>query len=119
MVVLHAYAPGSANRRHEERAFDQLEKVEAPDHLIPKDTFTLVLEEVMVIESYFKSQEANVNSFYKSLPAAMHPIFDKYNIDSVRFVASMNYYTTQQEELIKIYNEIQDSLTLNAPDLTQ
>ena len=97
----------------------QLEKVEAPDNLIPKDTFTLVLQEVMVVESFYKSQEANVNTFYKTLPAAMHPIFDKYNIDSIRFVSSMDYYTTQQEELIKMYNEIQDSLTLNAPDLTQ
>lgn len=96
-----------------------LEELEAPDNLIPKDTFTLVLQEVMVVESFFKSQEANVNMFYQTLPAAMHPIFDKYNIDSVRYVESMNYYTTRQEVLIEMYNEIQDSLTLNTPDLTQ
>ena len=96
-----------------------LEETEAPDNLIPKDTFTLVLQDVMVVESYFKSQEANVNSFYQTLPAAMHPIFKKYHIDSLRFVESMNYYTTQQDILIQIYNEIQDTLTLNTPDLTQ
>src|SRR5690554_1175168 len=97
----------------------QLKENEAPDDLIPKDTFTLVLQEVMIVESYFKSQEANVNSFYQTLPAAMHPIFEKYNIDSSRYVKSMNYYTTQQEFLIEIYNEIQDILTLNTRDLPQ
>ena len=97
----------------------ELENVEAPDNLIPIDTFTLVLQDVMIVESYYKSQEANVNTFYETLPTAMHPIFEKYNIDSLRYVESMNYYTTQQEVLIKIYNEIQDSLTLNTPDYIQ
>jgi hypothetical protein len=96
-----------------------LENVEAPKHLVSKDTFTLVLQDVMVVESYYKSQQANVNSFFETLPAAMHPVFDKYNIDSLRYVESMNYYTTQQDVLIEMYNEIQDSLTLNTPDLTQ
>src|SRR5690554_6968757 len=40
----------------------ELENVEAPDNLIPIDTFTLVLQDVMIVESYYKSQEANVRS---------------------------------------------------------
>src|SRR5690554_7584226 len=59
----------------------ELENVEAPDNLIPIDTFTLVLQDVMIVESYYKSQEANVNTFYETLPTAMHPIFEKYNIE--------------------------------------
>jgi|SRR5690554_1778218 len=96
----------------------KLENTEIPDNLIPKDTFTLVLYDVMIVESYYKSQLPNVNSFYKTLPPAIHPIFEKYNIDSLRYVASMNYYTTQQDVLVKIYNQIQDSLTLKAAELS-
>jgi hypothetical protein len=96
----------------------QLEKNEIPDNLIPKDTFTLVLHDVMIVESYYKSQQANVNSYYKTLPAAIHPIFKKYNVDSIRYVESMNYYTTQQDILVDMYNQIQDSITLKSADLS-
>lgn len=94
----------------------QLEGNEVPDNLIPKDTFTLVLHDVMVVESYFKSEQANVDLFYKSLPKAILTIFEKYNIDSTRYVESMNYYTTKQEVLIEMYNEIEKRIS---PDTTE
>src|SRR5690554_2606383 len=67
----------------------ELEQAEIPDNLILKDTFTMVLHDVMIIESYFKSQQSNVALFYQTLPAAIHPIFEKYKIDSLRYIESM------------------------------
>lgn len=96
----------------------ELEQTEIPDNLIPVDTFTMVLHDVMIVESYFKSQQSNVALFHKTLPAAMRPIFEKYNIDSLRYIESMNYYTTRQDVLIEIYNKIQDNITLNTVELS-
>jgi len=90
----------------------QLEGTEAPDNLIPKDTFTLVLQDMMVVESYIKQQQNNVNKYYKSIPLVVDSVFYKYNIDSSRFTQSMDYYSSEQEELIDVYNTIQDSITL-------
>jgi len=94
----------------------QLEKNEAPRDLIPQDTFTMVLNEVMIVESYFKHQQNNANLYSESLPKAIEPIFKKYNIDSLRYLHSMNYYAMQHEQLIEIYGQIQDSLILNTAD---
>ncbi|RYM32546.1 DUF4296 domain-containing protein [Brumimicrobium glaciale] len=91
----------------------RFDKKDAPDDLIPKDTFTMVLQEVMIVESYFKHQQSNVNDFSRTLPKAINPIFEKYNIDSTRYSNSMTYYSTRQEKFIEVYSQIQDSLTLN------
>lgn len=91
----------------------QLESSAQPENLIPKDTFTMVLQEVMIVESYFKVQQTNPYDFHETLPKALQPIFNKYNIDSTRFTSSMNYYTNQQETLKEIYNTIQDNITLS------
>lgn len=91
----------------------ELDKKGAPNDLIPKDTFTMVLQEVMIVESYFKHQQRNVNDFSQTLPKAINPIFKKYNVDSIRYSHSMEYYSTHQKKFIEIYIQIQDSVTLN------
>ena len=84
-----------------------------PDNLIPKDTFTMVLHDIMIVESYYRMQDPNVTSFYKTLPPAIDTIFKNYSIDSLRYTESMNYYSSEQDELLEIYKSIQDSLILN------
>lgn len=91
----------------------KLESSVAPNNLIPKDTFTMVLHDVMIVESYYKMKNPDINSFYKTLPTAIDTIFKKYNIDSLRYNNSMDYYTSRQDLLLEIYTNIQDSLTLN------
>ncbi len=91
----------------------QLESNIVPDNLIPKDTFTMVLHDVMVVEAYYKMHNSDINSFYKALPSAIDTVFYKYNIDSLRYTQSMDYYTSQQDQLLEIYKSIQDSLILN------
>ncbi|WP_107039604.1 DUF4296 domain-containing protein [Brumimicrobium mesophilum] len=94
----------------------QLDKKEAPKDLIPQDTFTMILHEVMIVESYFKHQQNNANLYSESLPRAIDPIFKKYNVDSMRYIHSMDYYAMQHGKLIEIYGQIQDSLILNTAD---
>lgn len=95
----------------------ELDKTEVPKDLIPKDTFTLILKDMMVLESYYNTQELDFITLQKSLNKAVNPLLDKYNIDSTRYATSMDYYGRQQDKLSDIYNTIQDSLTLEAVKL--
>lgn len=97
----------------------QLDKKEAPEDLIPQDTFTMVLQEVMIVESYVKHQQNNVRAYAESLPKAIAPILNKYNVDSTRYSNSMEYYASHQKKLIEIYSQIQDSLTLTTAEYDQ
>lgn len=97
----------------------QLQLNNKPSDLIPKDTFTYVLHDMMVVEAYYSSQPINVQNFYSKIPSVMDTVFRKYNIDTARFNRSFDYYANQQEEMIKIYQSIQDSLTLHSVELEQ
>lgn len=91
-----------------------LKEATAPADLIPQDTFTLMLKDMMVLESYYNSQDLDFITIQKSLDKAIDPLFDKYNLDSTRFANSMDYYGRKQDKLNEIYNTIQDSLTLES-----
>ncbi len=96
-----------------------LEFVEAPDDLIPKDTFELVLEDMMLLEAYVKTQKSNVHEYYKSLPKSAELVFDKYNIDSSRYISSMDYYSQKEEVLLEMYTNIQDRVVIEAVELEE
>ncbi|RFC55383.1 DUF4296 domain-containing protein [Brumimicrobium aurantiacum] len=94
----------------------ELKTDEKPVDLIPRDSFTRILNEVMIVESYVKHQQNNVEGYAETLPEAVDSIFKKYKIDSIRYRNSFNYYSTQQEQLIEMYTEIKDSLNHNKDD---
>lgn len=92
----------------------ELEFAEAPDDLIPKDTFELVLEDMMLLEAYVKTQKSNVHNYHKSMPKSAELIFQKHNIDSSRYISSMDYYAQKQELLLEMYTNIQDRVIIDA-----
>lgn len=97
----------------------ELEFVEEPKDLIPKDTFELVLEDMMLLEAYVKTQKSNVHEYYKSLPKSAELLFNKYEIDSARYIRSMDYYTQKQEILLEMYNNIQDRVVIEAVEVEE
>lgn len=97
----------------------ELEFVEEPDDLIPRDTFELVLEDMMLLESYVKTQKSNVHEYYKSMPKSAELIFDKYSIDSSRYINSMDYYSQKQEILLEMYTNIQDRVVIDAVEVEE
>ena len=94
----------------------ELEIIETPSDLIPRDTFEMVLHDMLLLETYTKQQHKNVNDFYILMKRSAQPIFESYNIDSVRYHSSMKYYSQKQEELIEIYQSILDGLEELKPD---
>ena len=95
----------------------ELEDVQPPNDLIPKDSFTDILKDMMILEAYVKTQRNNVHDFYRSMPASADSVFRAYNIDSSRYISSMDYYSNKQEILLEMYNEIQNDVTIESADL--
>lgn len=96
-----------------------LEYVDAPKDLIPKDTFELVLEDMMLLEAHVKTQKSNVHEYYKSMPKSAALIFEKHDIDSTRYISSMDYYSHKQEILLEMYSNIQDRVVLEAVEVEE
>ena len=90
----------------------QLDEVAPPNDLITRDSFQLVLLDMMLLEGYVKTQHNNVHDFYQIIMKSADPIFEKYNIDSSRYASSMDYYSHHQNILKEMYEVVQDSITL-------
>ena len=90
----------------------QLDEVAPPNDLISRDSFQLVLLDMMLLEGYVKTQHNNVHDFYQIIMKSADPIFEKYNIDSSRYGGSMDYYSHHQNILKEMYEVAQDSITL-------
>lgn len=95
----------------------ELEQVEKPINLIPKDSFTVILKDIMILESYVKTQEGQVHNFYKTMPRSADSIFKIHGIDSSRYISSFDYYSKKQDALIEVYKDIQDEIILESADL--
>lgn len=90
----------------------QLEEVAPPEDLIPRDSFQLVLLDMMLLEGFIKTKHSNVHDFHQIMLKSALPIFDKYGVDSSRYASSMDYYSHHQEMLKEMYQVVQDSITL-------
>jgi hypothetical protein len=80
--------------------------LEKPKDLIPKDSMSILMEEMMIASSskFIKNkfQESDVN--YMAL------VYEKFKIDSVRFQKSNLYYTSKIDEYQKILETATNSL---------
>lgn len=96
----------------------EVQRVAEPDDLIPKDTMVLVLKDLMVLESHVKNKFPMVNQNYKLMRKSGDLIFKKYDIDTARFDASMDYYGSRQEEMQEINSLILDKVNRELTELS-
>lgn len=94
-----------------------LEKINKPENLIDKDTFTLVLTDMMLLEAYVQNKYKNVTKYYNLIQNSSKEIFKKYNVDSLSYANSMDYYGQKQEILKEIYIEIQNKVNVKRMEL--
>ena len=78
---------------------------EKPKDLIPRDTMSLLLQEMMIASSakFIKNKTNQKNINY------MPFVYDKFKIDSTRFESSNFYYMSK----IDLYQEILESAKIN------
>lgn len=80
--------------------------LEKPKDLIPKDTMSLLIQEMMVASSakFTKNKYKQKNINY------MPFVYDKFKIDSTRFQSSNLYYMSKIDDYIKIFDDAKTSL---------
>jgi len=77
---------------------------EKPKDLIPKDTMVLLLADLYIASSAYFEKNTNLERKVNYMPL----IYNKYQIDSVRFLSSNHYYMTiidEYDELNKLVNK--------------
>ena len=90
----------------------ELRRDNAPADLIPSDTMTLVLHEIVEAESYYQSEYHQATRYRDALDTNVSFILHKYNLDTSRFSQSMTYYAENQNELKGIYEEVLDKVNV-------
>jgi hypothetical protein len=97
---------------------EELKRVREPKNLIPKDTMIMALKDLTILESHIKLKYPQVQQFYKTMDKSGAVIFNKYHLDSTRFNASMDYYSSRQAEMQDIYSQILDSVNRELTELS-
>lgn len=95
----------------------ELEIVEHPDQLISADSMELILSEMMLIESYVRVKHINVKDYHEVMLRSGNELLAKYEVDSLRYMESLEYYSKKQEILDEIYEGVKLRLKLDSIDL--
>ena len=80
--------------------------LEEPKNLIPKDTMSLLVQEMMIATSskFMKNKNIQKKINYMSF------VYDRFKIDSVRFQTSNYYYMSKIDLYQKIFEDAKKSL---------
>lgn len=81
--------------------------IEKPEALIPKETMVDLLYDLSIIHS---AKGINPNILAEGEIGTMDYLFEKYGVDSIRFVQSDTYYASLPDEYSAIYQEVVNRL---------
>lgn len=82
---------------------------ETPKGIIEKDKMTGILVDMHISDAYL-NQISNTDTMQMQAKSRYNYIFKKYQIDSLSFSKSLNYYSLKTNELDAIYKKVIDSL---------
>lgn len=80
--------------------------LEKPKDLIPKDSMSLLIQEMMIATSAKAFKNKNLQKKINYMPF----VYDKYKIDSTRFQNSNLYYMSIIDDYIKIFEDANSEL---------
>jgi hypothetical protein len=89
--------------------------LEKPKDLIPKDTMALLITDLYIAKSAYSEKNINNERKINYVPL----IYNKYKIDSTRFISSNYYYTSKLEEYDLIFKEVKANLILKKGAIKQ
>jgi hypothetical protein len=73
--------------------------------VIGEDVMIRLLADIHLVDGSLYNQ-AGADSLYKYGTDRYRYVFKKFHTDSAQFKKSMKYYTTQTDELLKMYDEV-------------
>ncbi|PKD20670.1 hypothetical protein APR41_13430 [Salegentibacter salinarum] len=86
-------------------ACQNIEKSERPENLIPEDKMIDVIAEIFLMQS---ARNFNKRMFENTGIRGQEYIFEKYEIDSVQFKRSNDYYADNYEVYQRIYDSVKN-----------
>jgi len=84
-----------------------IQPIEKPDNLIDKETMEEILFDIALVNA---ARGFNIQKLVQNKIAPEKYIFEKYNIDSVQYAQSTNYYSSSIEVYKKMHLSIQKRL---------
>jgi hypothetical protein len=90
-----------------------------PDDLIPVDSFTPVLRDLMVLEAHIQGKYVQLHHYADIMLESADSLFADYGITADRFERSLMFYGQQQDLLDSMYTQIIDTLNLRMAKLPE
>lgn len=83
-----------------------------PKDLIPEDTMSMVIHDMVILEAGIQKRYQNVNRYYKTMIKSGDAYLESMHISRKRYERSYDYYVSRPEEFQRIYTRAMDSITV-------
>ncbi|RYE16934.1 MAG: DUF4296 domain-containing protein [Sphingobacteriaceae bacterium] len=90
-----------------------------PDNLIDEARFTALMVDVHLADGYLNSKSQISDTLNYRGNGLYNEIFKKYQVDSVAFKNSYQYYSIHLEQMGRIYKTVLDRLTAKNDSITK
>jgi hypothetical protein len=87
------------------------EKVEKPNNLIELNKFSIILEELMMVEHQIQTDIPYMEYSKKTFARSSSLLFKKYHVSFKTFDESFKYYAADALTMEKIYQNIQTNMS--------
>lgn len=87
------------------------------DSIIGREQMIQMLVNVHIIEAALQSERVRGTDVTKMSAAYYQKLFSEYRVSEKRFRESMNYYKQDQDDFIKMYDAVIDSLKTRSSGL--
>ena len=85
----------------------QLQK--KPENLISMDKITAIISDILLIEGMINTTPEDSNKV-RMLNIYYHDLFKRYNITKEEFQNNIDYYISNEDDAVKVFNEIEIKL---------
>jgi hypothetical protein len=93
----------------------QSQSTTKPAQLIEKEKMSRVLEDVLLMESYYQSKHGIPSIYKDALDESLSEVFKKHHITKKQFKESYVYYASQPELFKELNTTIMDRLSRQIP----
>lgn len=88
----------------------EIERLEEPQNLIPKEKMTTILTEFSKLEAFVQSEYIQPGRYHKLMISSGDSLLKSYGENKASFEASLDYYSSRQNEISEMYEEVLERL---------
>ncbi|MFZ9587018.1 MAG: DUF4296 domain-containing protein [Crocinitomicaceae bacterium] len=89
--------------------------VKTPPGLIDREKMSLVMEDVLLLESHYQSKYGVPGLYKNALDKSLTAVFTKHHVTKRQFMESYSYYASLPETFKALNTEIMDRLSRQEP----